>query len=194
MTQHPTIRFTRGCVTLPVAGALLPQVLDRIADHRSRAAIERLLAEREEGHRVELPRDQFDALLDATSSWQRKLRVMSEQTRVVHVRDHVPGAISIGRANRRSNLPASPFANPFVIGRIWGDRAQVVESYRQHLLTGAGRPLLAELPALRGKPLACWCRHEGEVRTPRTVCHGDVLVSLVNAYTDDELRAMGAPS
>ncbi len=194
MTEHPTIRFTRGCVTLPVARALLPQVLGRIADHQSRAAIERLLAEREDGHRVELARDQFDALLDATSSWQRKLRVMSDQTRVVHVRDHVPGAITIGRANRRSNLPASPFANPFAIGRIWGDRAQVVESYRQHLLTGAGRPLLVELPALRGKPLACWCRHAGEVRTPRTVCHGDVLVSLLNAYTDDELRAMGAPS
>jgi hypothetical protein len=194
MTQHPTIRFTRGHVTLPVAQALLPQVLGRIADHQSRAAIERVLAERADGHGVELARDQFDALLDATSAWQRKIvGVMSDQTRVVHVRDNVPGAIYIGRRVRKK-LPQSPFVNPFVIGRIWGDRAQVVANYRQYLMTGPGRPLLVELPALRGRPLACWCRHDGEVRTPRTVCHGDVLVSLLNAYTDDELRAMGAPS
>jgi hypothetical protein len=115
-------------------------------------------------------------------------------THVVHVRDTVPGAVSIGRARRPNHQPPSPFANPFAIGPTWGDRAQVVAHYRAYLLTGADRPLLRELPALRGTPLACWCRHEGEPRTPRTVCHPDVLVELLEIYTDDELRAMGTPS
>jgi hypothetical protein len=30
---------------------------------------------------------------------------MTPRTRVVHVRDNVPGAVAIGRANRRSGLP-----------------------------------------------------------------------------------------
>jgi hypothetical protein len=107
-------------------------------------------------------------------------------TRVVQVRDNVPGAVYIGRANRRSGLPPSPFANPFVIGPTWGDRAQVVASYRDHLLTGTGRQ--------RGEPLACWCRHDGEPRTARNACHGDVLVELLETYSNDELRAMGTPS
>jgi hypothetical protein len=111
-------------------------------------------------------------------------------TRVVHVNDNIEGAVYIGRINAHKHLARSPFANPFVIGLIWDDRAQVVEGYRQYLLTGAGRPLLAALPALRGTPLACWCRHKGEARTPANACHGDVLVELLDTYTDEELRAM----
>ncbi len=104
---------------------------------------------------------------------------MREQTRVVHVTDNVEGAVYIGRANTRGARAASPFANPFISGTTWGTRAAVVAHYRQYLLTG-----------LRGKPLACWCRHDGEARTPRTVCHGDVLVELLEQYSDAELRAL----
>ena len=105
----------------------------------------------------------------------------------------IPDGVYIGRASARKKLAASPFANPFTIGRIWGNRARVVASYRAYLTTGPGRPLLAELPALRGTPLMCWCRHDGETRTPANACHGDVLVELLNRYTDEELRAMGVP-
>ena len=64
----------------------------------------------------------------------------------------------------------SKWGNPFVIGRD-GEREQVIEKYRQWLL---GQPaLLAALPELKGKTLACWC-------APKA-CHGDVLAELANA-------------
>jgi len=81
-------------------------------------------------------------------------------TRVVHVRDGIPGAVYIGRSMPRQGL------------------------------VNSDRRLLAQLPELRGKALACWCRHDGEERTPDNACHGDVLVDLLDRYTDDELRAM----
>ena len=64
-------------------------------------------------------------------------------------------------------------------------RAAAVESYRAWLVgdladcrhpgSPEGRAaILAALPTLRGKPLACWCRVD-------QACHGDVLLSLANA-------------
>jgi hypothetical protein len=53
------------------------------------------------------------------------------------------------------------------------------------------RHLLADLPELRDKALACWCRHDGEERTHANACHGDVLVELLGRYSDDELRQWG---
>jgi hypothetical protein len=41
-------------------------------------------------------------------------------------------------------------------------------------------------------PLPSLRRHDGEPPTPATACHGDVLVSLLDTYTDDEIRAMTA--
>jgi hypothetical protein len=55
---------------------------------------------------------------------------------------------------------------------------------------GKRRHLLAELPELRGKPLACWCRAEDDRLGADNTCHGDVLVGLLAWYSDDELRAM----
>lgn len=117
-------------------------------------------------------------------------------TRVVHVNDNVPGAVYIGRGNPRTGRPASQWANPFKITDRWEignggvTRADVIEMYQTHITLGAGRYLLAELPTLRGKALACWCCHDGEERTPRNACHGHVLVDLLDQYSDDELRAM----
>lgn len=117
-------------------------------------------------------------------------------TRVVHVNDRVEGAIYIGRANGRRRLARSPWANPWAIRgdpRIPERRDYVIDLYRVGLTTG-GRAQLADLPLLRGKALSCWCRHDGEPRTAATACHGDVLVELLERYTDDELRAMGGAS
>jgi hypothetical protein len=50
-------------------------------------------------------------------------------------------------------------------------------------LANRRRFLLEEMPALRGKNLACWCR-------PRDPCHGDVLLEVANACTSQE-RAGG---
>lgn len=84
-------------------------------------------------------------------------------TRVVHCRRE-PFDVYIGRAVPRFGWAASPFANPFVIGRD-GTRAEVIDRYESWL---RGQPdLLALLPTLRDKVLGCWC-------APRP-CHGDVL-------------------
>ena len=65
----------------------------------------------------------------------------------------------------------SKWGNPFVIGKD-GTREQVIQKYRQWLL---GQPdLLAALPELKGKTLACWCAP--------CACHADVLAELANAH------------
>jgi hypothetical protein len=95
-------------------------------------------------------------------------------TRVVNITRAGPGGwdIYIGRANRRYGLRTSPWANPYRIGQD-GTRDEVIEKYRRYLLNNAA--LLARLPELRGKRLACWCAPEA--------CHGDVLAALANALT-----------
>lgn len=105
--------------------------------------------------------------------------------RVVHVRDQVPGAVYIGRRMNRYGLAASPFANPFPVGM--GRRASV-ESYREWLSDRPG--LIRQLADLRDKPLACWCRYDGEEPTEDTLCHGDVLVRFLEYWTDEELETV----
>ena len=124
-------------------------------------------------------------------------------TRVVHVKDNVEGAVYIGRAMPRQGLKASKWANPYKIG------GKAVHSFQRDPITREGsllgymrdlegpkRYLWSELPELRGKPLACWCRHDGEELgngvdgSADNRCHGDLLVNLLNFYTDEELQAM----
>lgn len=61
------------------------------------------------------------------------------------------------------------WGNPFIIGKD-GDRAEVIEKYRQWVVTQSH--LMNSLPELKGKILGCWC-------SPKP-CHGDVLVELAN--------------
>lgn len=111
-------------------------------------------------------------------------------TRVVHVNDKIEGAVYIGRANGRRGLKKSPFANPYkLFSGSDCDRRTIIALYRKRILDPSMN-LLASLPELRGKPLACWCRHDGEPRTDQNACHGDILVELLERYSDDELRAM----
>jgi hypothetical protein len=114
--------------------------------------------------------------------------------RIVHVNDRIDGAVYIGRAMPRQGLRASVFANAYRIGRD-GDRAAVLAYYEDDLYTFAHRPsdVLHLLPELRGKPLACWCRHDGEVVTPENRCHGDLLLEALARFTDDDLRSMAGP-
>jgi len=107
-------------------------------------------------------------------------------TRVVHVNDCVPGAVYIGRANGRKRLKGSRFANPFNISRTYA-----ITLFEQYLTTTP--EIWSLIPDLRGKPLACWCRHDGAERTGENACHGDVLVDLLAYYTDAELRAVSQP-
>ena len=61
----------------------------------------------------------------------------------------------------------SKWGNPFSIGKD-GSREEVIAKYRDYIML---KPeLLADLPELKGKVLACWC-------SPLS-CHGDILVEL----------------
>ena len=104
------------------------------------------------------------------------------KTRVVHVNDNVPGAVYIGRANGRRGLKGNLLANPYTIGRH-GDRQQVIGLYRADVgfKCRVAPMYFNALRELVGKPLACWCRHDGEERTEANACHGDVLIELIDA-------------
>lgn len=58
----------------------------------------------------------------------------------------------------------SIWGNPFVIGRD-GDRAEVIRKFEEYL--AASPELIARLPELLGKRIACFCAP--------LACHGDVL-------------------
>ena len=105
-------------------------------------------------------------------------------SRIVHVNDNVPDAVYIGRSVPRKGLKASKWANPFRTD-VHGRRMAIL-MYRDYLRSsGTGWDLLVQIEDLRGKPLACWCRHDGEERTSENVCHGDVLIELMGAQDDD---------
>lgn len=70
----------------------------------------------------------------------------------------------------------SKWGNPFVIGRD-GDRDEVVRKYELWIKTQSH--LMAAIPELLDKTLACWC-------SPQS-CHGDVLVKLVEEWQKKEL-------
>ena len=89
-------------------------------------------------------------------------------TTVVNLKS-APFDVYIGRANPRRGLKASKWQNPFVVGRD-GTRDEVVEKFRQHLLSSA--ELLAAIPELKGKTLGCWCAP--------LACHGEVLAELAD--------------
>lgn len=107
---------------------------------------------------------------------------------VSHVKEQLPAAVYVGRAVPRSGLTASPFANPTRIGGSV-DRASAIRRYHHHMLD---RPdLVARLPELRGKTIACWCRRSDEPRTVDTVCHADVLDLWLRYFADGTLRWLG---
>lgn len=81
--------------------------------------------------------------------------------------------IYIGRENRRRGYPASPWGNPFLIGKD-GNRDEVIARYRDWIVEQPD--LLARLPELKGKRLGCWC-------SP-LACHGDVLAEMADRLPD----------
>lgn len=68
-------------------------------------------------------------------------------------------AVYIGRG--------SQWGNPFVIGRD-GNREEVIEKYRNHLLFD---DMVLEVKELIGKDLVCYCAPQA--------CHGDVLMEFI---------------
>lgn len=102
------------------------------------------------------------------------------RTRVVHVKDQIPGAVYIGRAMPQRGLQAGKWGNPYKVGRD-GTRAEVIDKYRSliHPVSPDGWLNMNAYQELVGKPLACWCRKDDEERTPGNACHGDVLIEMI---------------
>ena len=91
--------------------------------------------------------------------------------------------IYIGRANIQWNIPQSPLANPYVIGKD-GNREEVIAKYRKWLWfhikqwhqTGKLNAPVSELLRLvcdrsESMTLTCWCHP--------LPCHGDVIISCI---------------
>jgi hypothetical protein len=84
-------------------------------------------------------------------------------TKVVHCK-RSEFDIYIGRGSK--------WGNPYIIGRD-GTREEVVGKYR-HYIVMRRKDLLNSLEELKGKRLGCWC-------APK-LCHGDVLVALIECF------------
>lgn len=74
----------------------------------------------------------------------------------------------------------SKWGNPFVIGQD-GGRLEVINKYRQWILSQPN--LIRDLIELEGKILGCWCKPK--------ICHGDVLVNLVDEFKPDWVSPPG---
>ena len=87
-----------------------------------------------------------------------------------------PGEVYCGRAMYRGGwkLPASKWANPFAIKQEW-ERDQVIEQYREYLLTN--EELMDSLEELSGKTLACWC-------APKK-CHCEVIREVLSEVLEE---------
>lgn len=112
-----------------------------------------------------------------------------QMTRTKRWRPDHPDAVVVARPGR--------FGNPFTLAMAYelgyaraGDvdtaHRAVVGAYAEWLWTGRRmwdsddgearrRRLLAGLPDLRGRELACWCPAD-------TCCHGDLLLQIVNVH------------
>lgn len=68
------------------------------------------------------------------------------------------------------------WGNPFVSG-IHGTKTEVITKYKNHVINSPD--LMAALPELYDKTLACWCYPAR--------CHRNVLVELVEANRRDSI-------
>lgn len=95
-------------------------------------------------------------------------------TTVVNVRNiakNDPDVVYIGRDSY--GWKNTGWGNPFKLQRD-EPRGATLERYRAWLLNNP--ELLARLPELKNKKLACWCKP--------APCHGDILAELVNNLPD----------
>jgi hypothetical protein len=87
----------------------------------------------------------------------------------------------IGRENRKLNLPASKWGNPFSVKQF--GRKEALQLYRQWISEGEGKHLLNDLHELQGKTLGCYCKPHN--------CHGDILKELFESFI--KLKATELP-
>jgi hypothetical protein len=118
-----------------------------------------------------------------TRSW----RTTDMQTRVININSLEHYDIYIGRQRGQKMwsggyyLPRSPWHNPFKVpkGATLEEILAACAKYERYLVEK--RPdLMAQLPDVQGKVLACWCKPGP--------CHGDVIARLA-----EELARTRAP-
>lgn len=99
---------------------------------------------------------------------QGKEEVMGKTT-VVHCKREAYD-VYIGRGSKWGN----PFTHKqgTAARYIVGSRDEAINSYREWITTGDGKPLLNDLHELKGKVLGCWCKP--------LACHGDILAELAD--------------
>ncbi len=80
-----------------------------------------------------------------------------------------------GESKERFPKKQSVFCNPFKVGKD-GTREEVIAKFTTYMRAklDSDPTLVAQLLALEGKRLGCWCKPEG--------CHGDVLLELIQVY------------
>lgn len=99
-------------------------------------------------------------------------KLVNLPTRVVHYKID-PYDVYIGRPSIWGN----PFSHKedtkamFKVNTV----EEAVNKYREWILTQP--QLLKQIPSLKGKALACWCKTK---KNPNALCHGDVLAELAD--------------
>lgn len=72
----------------------------------------------------------------------------------------------------------SIWANPYKI-KTHGTREEVLANYRSYIMQQCqNETIKAQLLALKGKVLGCWCKPEP--------CHGDILVELIDQLSSSD--------
>lgn len=110
--------------------------------------------------------------------------------RILNLR-HIPGDIGATALLDRGIVRvdrATRWGNRFPISSQYGNRAEVVERYRNDLWRRirSGEVRLEELAALAGKPLACWC-------WPKKPCHAEVLARAARWAAGKLEKSSGTP-
>jgi len=77
----------------------------------------------------------------------------------------------------------SIWANPFKV-KDYDDVEKCCRMYEEYVSKklNSDKNLVKELLKLEGKNLGCWCKEKGTY--PARVCHGDVLVKLIQKYSE----------
>lgn len=90
--------------------------------------------------------------------------------------------IYIGRENKWLNLPASKWANPFVLKRE-SEREEILIKVEEYFRNNP--ELIAALPELKNKTLGCYCFSSVTGEGKR--CHGHILIKLYNEFVEKEV-------
>ena len=99
-----------------------------------------------------------------------QLNIPAVSCSVVHCKK-APYDVYIGRPSKWGN-PFTHLKDGKTLAKyIVSSRDEAVEAYREWITNGDGKHLMKDLPELKNKVIACWCKPQS--------CHGDVLSELV---------------